>query len=188
LLPDECDELDLLAFRYVAGEMAPHEACAFEARLVDDQAAREAVSRAVGLTQRLVEAGPSAPQAVPMPDIGAPSAKLIRRGSLLTAVRPLGWMVAGAAAALLIVSLLGWRATPTNHAPRRVTPQEGSRSPPAADALVWARLQSSDAWTTAELERWLAEPEFLIAEDAGERLPSPELPAWVFAARAQPEK
>ena len=36
------DELDLLAVRYVTGEMDAAEASAFEARLAEEQAAREA--------------------------------------------------------------------------------------------------------------------------------------------------
>ena len=41
------------AFRYVADEMTPLEAERFESRLADDQDAREAVARAVGLVGRL---------------------------------------------------------------------------------------------------------------------------------------
>ena len=45
------EDLDLLAFRYIAGELTPAESEAFEQRLADDQAAREAVARAVDLAQ-----------------------------------------------------------------------------------------------------------------------------------------
>ena len=41
------DDLDLLAVRYVTGELAAAETTAFEARLADDQAARDAVEFAV---------------------------------------------------------------------------------------------------------------------------------------------
>lgn len=53
---EERDELDLLAFRYVAGEMPAEEARHFESRLADDQELREAVSRAVALADCLVGA------------------------------------------------------------------------------------------------------------------------------------
>jgi len=45
------EELDWLAFRYAAGELDAAEAEAFEVRLSDQQAAREALARAVELTQ-----------------------------------------------------------------------------------------------------------------------------------------
>ena len=48
------NDLDWLAFRYISGEMAGSEAEQFEALLADDQAARDAVVRAVELTQAIV--------------------------------------------------------------------------------------------------------------------------------------
>ena len=41
------DDLDLIALRYVTGELDDTEVVAFESRLADDQEARDAVSRAV---------------------------------------------------------------------------------------------------------------------------------------------
>jgi hypothetical protein len=49
-------DLDWLAFCYAAGEMNAAEAEAFEARLADEQSAREALSRAVELTQTVAAA------------------------------------------------------------------------------------------------------------------------------------
>ena len=46
---NENDELAWQAFQYVAGELQSDELAAFEARLADDQAAREAVAEAVEL-------------------------------------------------------------------------------------------------------------------------------------------
>ena len=48
------DELDWLAFRYIAGEMSAEEADVFEARLAVEQDAREAVASAVQLSQAVV--------------------------------------------------------------------------------------------------------------------------------------
>ena len=45
------NDLDWLAFRYISNEMTPPEAESFEWLLADDQAAREAVARAVDLAQ-----------------------------------------------------------------------------------------------------------------------------------------
>lgn len=46
-------DLDWLAFAYVLDELAPAEREAFEVRLDEDQAAREAVARAAGLAEEL---------------------------------------------------------------------------------------------------------------------------------------
>jgi len=48
------NDLDWLAFRYISGEMAASEAAQFESLLADDQVARDAVVRAVELTQTIV--------------------------------------------------------------------------------------------------------------------------------------
>src|SRR5262245_38899044 len=92
-LSEERDDLDLSAFRYVAGEMTPVEAAAFEGRLADDQTARDAVSRAVGLSQLMASAAPAADPAAPV------------RKSAAVWMQPLGWMAIGAAAAVLAVNL-----------------------------------------------------------------------------------
>ena len=47
----ESEVLDWLAFCYVSGELDGDERTAFENRLADDQVAREAVARAVELTE-----------------------------------------------------------------------------------------------------------------------------------------
>ena len=53
----ECsDQLDWSAFCYAAGEMSAAEAAEFEARLADDQLAREALAQAVELTQAVAAA------------------------------------------------------------------------------------------------------------------------------------
>lgn len=169
-MSEECDEIDLLAFRYVAGEMAPEEALAFELRLADDHAARLAVSRAVELTQRLVEAAPS------------PSVAVARRQRhrLVSAAQSLGWMAIGAAAAVLAVNLVPRPATGPNFAPHPGTAQPlGGGSP--VSALVWARLQSNQESTAEELERWL-DQSVLLAEDADDWAVKAEVPSWVFAA------
>src|SRR5437773_11933032 len=50
------NELDWLAFCYAAGELDAAEAEAFEARLADEQPAREALACAVELTQTIAAA------------------------------------------------------------------------------------------------------------------------------------
>lgn len=175
-MPEENDEPDLLAFRYVAGELASKEARAFETRMADDQAAREAVSRAVGLAQRLAEARPTMWDHAATPDVAVLPVRTVRSRTLLRAVQSLGWMAAGAAAVLLIVNRPG---------PGR---PEGPRSHPTADAAVWAMLQSNQEWAVAELERLADEPAAVVADDARDPPVMPELPSWVFAAASRLEK
>jgi hypothetical protein len=50
-MTNDMNDLDWLAFNYAAGELQPTEAEQFEARLAEDQAAREALARAVELCQ-----------------------------------------------------------------------------------------------------------------------------------------
>lgn len=61
---DHNDELDWIAFRYVAGDMADGEAAAFEERLATTQPAREAVARAAELTQVVARAERPRPRRV----------------------------------------------------------------------------------------------------------------------------
>jgi hypothetical protein len=174
---EEREELDLLAFRYVAGELAAAEAAAFEVRLADDQSAREAVSRAVAVAQRLVEAAPAAAPVV--------SSKT-KRDVWMSLVRPLGWMVAGAAVALLAVTL-GRAPGPLSEG------QPESRGPavsphrPMADAVVWARLHADQNWATADLERWAEEPATSTTE-AHDWSDSAGVPSWVLTAKPKSEK
>jgi len=59
---NEQDDLNWLAFRYVAGELDDAETQAFEARLETDQPAREAVAQSVALTQSVaIAAGANHP-------------------------------------------------------------------------------------------------------------------------------
>ena len=77
----ETDDLDWLAFRYISNEMTGAEAESFEQRLADDQSAREAVARAVDLSQAV--------SAVPRDVL--PIRSRTRR------VRPIHWFAAAAA-------------------------------------------------------------------------------------------
>ena len=72
------DDLDLLAVRYVTGELAAAETTAFEARLADDQAARDAVEFAVRI------AVVSADDAV-APEMSAAAVSPVRPWRLLAA-------------------------------------------------------------------------------------------------------
>lgn len=84
------DDLDLLAVRYVTGELAAAETTAFEARLADDQAARDAVEFAVRI------AVVSADDAV-APEMSAAAVSPVR-----------SWRLLAAAAILLVFATIAY--------------------------------------------------------------------------------
>jgi ferric-dicitrate binding protein FerR (iron transport regulator) len=87
------EDLDLLAFRYIADEMTGAEAESFEQRLAADQAACEAVAHAVELAQAVA----SAPaDVIPLP---------ATHSSPRHWLRPARWV---AAAAAIAFGVAGW--------------------------------------------------------------------------------
>ncbi|MCI0355640.1 MAG: hypothetical protein L0099_11470, partial [Acidobacteria bacterium] len=142
--PNEREELQWLAFRYVAGEMNAAEAEAWERRLADDQAARDAVCQGVALTGRLAAASPhnaGAREADFPPTTVTRGA--VPKSSRHAALRALGWMSLGAAAALVSVMLAnpGVLLPSGSDVPTQVIPAR-----PSANALVWARLHTASQW------------------------------------------
>lgn len=89
-MPDP--SLQTTALRYAAGDLAPDEASAFESRLAEDQAARDALSEAVRLSAKAIGQKPPAPH----PSLRA----VIRERLSLRAYRghPFAWIGLGALA------------------------------------------------------------------------------------------
>ncbi len=174
--PNEREELQWLAFRYVAGEMNAAEAEAWERRLADDQAVRDAVCQEVALTGRLAAASPQ--------DVGAHEADFpqttvtrsaIPKGSRHAVLRALGWMSLGAAAALVSVMLANPGALlPSGpDAPTREIPAR-----PGANALVWARLQTASQWADEQDEPW-QEEDASVPPEGSELEPTYPSPTWL---------
>lgn len=184
--PAQQNDLDWLAFRYVAGEMSADEAAAFEMKLADDQDAREAVSRAVELTERLAQAAPATAD-VALPVADRPSPQPTWRRPLVRAAAPLAWMAAGAAAALLLVNLDPWPARPPIERGPGTPPPAAAGNRPAADAALWARLQADGDWASPDLARWLEEPPALAADERDEDQESADVPSWIFANSNRPK-
>src|SRR5207253_583735 len=88
------DELDWQAFCYLSGEVNAAEAEQFESRLADEQAAREALARAVELTQA-VAAAESQTDVAFVP---------VRRSAADWSAR-VSWMAVGGLAAVLLAIL-----------------------------------------------------------------------------------
>ncbi|MFQ5731265.1 MAG: hypothetical protein ACE5KM_04840, partial [Planctomycetaceae bacterium] len=89
------DDLEWTAFRYVANELSAEEAAAFEQRLADDQAAREAVARCVEMTHAVVALAEAEEAHV----LATPSAAGSRRGV---------WSVVACVAAVAAVCSAFW--------------------------------------------------------------------------------
>jgi hypothetical protein len=134
-------DLDWLAFRYIADELSPDEAASFETLLAGDQAACDAVVRAVELSQTIVAA--QVQSARPQP---------ISAQRHWTA--PLMLIACGTAACLLIALSLNF----SSHSPNRST---------VSDELVTAwnqQLEQSSDGPTLEEPSDADEAEFVTAE------------------------
>jgi hypothetical protein len=164
----ERHELDWSAFCYAAGEMNEAEAAAFELRLSDDQSAREALARAVELTQVVA----SAESLQPMVAVRSPSSQWSRR---------LGWMAIGSAASLLVALLWSgagpwfagsWRGGET------VASGEQTR---LADAWSQTRQELADGESELWYPKHASDSDAVIPTIEADELDS-ATPAWLTAA------
>jgi hypothetical protein len=173
------------ALRYAAGDLAPVEAEAFEARLAEDQDARDALAEAVRLSAAAIGQKPPAPH----PSFRAAiRARLTRPGRAGARGHPLAWVGLGAAAAAAC-TLLGLtfaqrgsldvtqRATPHSaparpeaerapnpHAPDRRAATAPAPMPREADVPVAAEVQApatcgDESRSVAEIWADLSTPE-----------------------------
>ena len=90
------NQLDWAAFCYLSGEMSPTEAEQFEAQLADEQEAREALGRAVELTQVVVAAESHCEELVVPASSGKSGSGKAGWGTRLA------WMAIGGLASLVI--------------------------------------------------------------------------------------
>lgn len=167
---DECaNQLDWLAFCYAAGELDAAQAEQFEARLADDQSAREALARTVELTQTVVAAESQAESFVLLPQ--RPVAGWGTR---------LSWMAIGGLASVAIAFIWSGAVAPSNSAP-------SENQLALATAWTQARADIAQAkedglWIPAAWS--LAEPdeELLAVSDVGLDFQPGETPSWLTAA------
>jgi anti-sigma factor RsiW len=143
------DALAMEALLYASGELAEEERAAFEQRLGEDQAAREALCQAVQLSQALRGERPAAPD---QSYRGRVRRRLTGAGPRLYRGHPLLWAVSGAAAAVLVMLGLGLpearQAGPPSVVqvePRPVVENNVSKEEPMLEvANHWAELHNSN--------------------------------------------
>jgi hypothetical protein len=170
--PENRNELDWTAFCYAASELPADEAAAFENRLGEDQAAREALARAVELTQAVASAETMQPVVV-----------VRSRSSVWT--RRLTWMAIGSAASLLIALL--WTGSDVNG--RLAGLFAGKPEAPAVSgelAAAWMAAQEELAAAAASPAYLppISESEIAEIEAAADLADMPETPAWMTIAVA----
>jgi hypothetical protein len=175
-MPDHySDETEVsLAFRallYASGEMDPAEAAAFEARLGEDQAAREALCQAVQVAHaglQPLRPDPAYRERVRQRVQQRPGLWRWLTGRRFYRGHPLAWSGLGAAAAVLL--MLGGRGDSPSARPDPARPEVAAKparkaraeprkpgpslppAPTSAEARAWAELQSSMAYR----KRWLS--------------------------------
>jgi len=166
-------ELDWTAFCYAAGELTPVEVEQFEARLADEQEAREALARAVELTQA-VAAGESQVGSYAI----APAAR--QRSNWATR---LAWMAVGGTAAALAAAI--W----SGAFPRGQMPLTGDQLLARSElAAAWSQARDEIA-AAKEAGQWPmivsaadTDEEPLAAESRGDDSALEDTPSWMTAA------
>lgn len=193
---DKPEDVDWLAFCYIAGELSAAEADAFETRMADDQEAREAVARAVGLAFMLAAAGPKARHSRTV----SQAASTWRHARM---ARRVAWATVAAAACLAGV----WAYQSFQGPPDQPGPPEQfafqeeapiSDNPTQQLALLWSRTREElaillkDHWVSDSADNggfyeevsWFptedeADPDLLTADDT---LAVNDPPTWMLAA------
>lgn len=180
------DELDWLAFCYVAGELSAKDAETFEARLADDQPAREAVAHAVGIAYTLAAAAREVREQEATADL---------RGTRRHASSIFGrWVWATVAAAACLAGLWAYRSwwlpVRLSGVSQEVAHKEvptSSAGTPQQLAVLWNHVR--EAWTDSSLEKsWpemvdVVEPyEELSPLPAEDLLAANSPPTWMLAA------
>ena len=185
------DDIDWLAFCYIADELPLDEAAAFENRLADDQTAREAVARAVDLTRAVAVLGAEdRHRATPVSVVRSAWGRRIFSGRL-------GWTAITAATCLAVVLVYrldrGIERVANLGQPAQSGEQiETSDGSPEQLALLWNRTREElatlqfDDWASDLLEE-TDEPDGsplpLAKDEAGEDAYAANLPpSWMLAA------
>jgi len=178
--PKDTSDLDWLAFCYAAGELDAPGAEQFEARLAADQLAREALARAVELTQTVAAAEHQAH------DFVTPGACIPRAKRVATDWNSrLSWMAVGGLASLLVALLWSGVVGPTWQ-----TAQRGlNASAKQHLALAWqetgieiANVKEAGLWPYPRLLGQDDDDALALAETGTDGNELVESPSWMMAA------
>ncbi len=165
------DDLDWTAFCYAAGELDAAAAERFEGRLAGEQTAREALARAIELTQAV-----SAAESQSRGYVVTPAA---RQQNKWTA--RLSWMAVGGLASLLLAVL--WSGSLS---PDQPTPTASRPAVAAGLAVAWTQTRAEIA-SAKEAGDWPVFPAAAPDSDEdslsrGDDLVLEETPSWMTAA------
>ena len=180
--PQEHNELDWLAFRYVADELPADARSAFEQRLAEDQTAREAVAEAVELAAAVYESAATGDYVYREP------ARPSRRQK---ATRIAVCLLSAAAAALFLLLVVQFRTSKPGLTDNLNLPQEPATNSnqPYDDgdlAVAWSQSLASFPAATPDADLLWSEDEFTepaVASDAwADPAELPVAPSWMYAA------
>jgi hypothetical protein len=179
------NQLEWTAFCYASGELSPAEAEQFEARLADDQEAREALARAVELTQVVAAAESRWGEVVTTPSLerrnGAARRVGVRSASWVTR---LSWAAIGGLAALALAMVWSGGWSPWGFGPEKA----GISNENDALASAWsaARIEMSEASEVGPLHPLTASNSDASDESADSEISDSELPADELAVADAP--
>jgi hypothetical protein len=175
------NELEWTAFCYVSGELSPAEAEQFEVRLADDQEAREALARAVELTQVVAAAESRCGEVVTAGGHSPPYA--VRKSA--TWMTRLSWMAIGGLAALVLAMVWSGGLSRFGFGPGNA--RTSSENDALASAWSAARKEMSETSEIGPLHPLTASNSDADDDSAGSELSADELavadaPAWMTIA------
>jgi hypothetical protein len=185
-LREEQNELDWLALQYIAGDLDSVATERFELRLADDQAAREAVARAVELTQ-VVAAAES--QSAPLEYV-TPAGKSAGEQRSSDWSTRLSWMAIGGLLSLLVAVLATsglFNRQPAGGSGINGSGVNGSGELAAAWSLTREELTAAEAESIGPLHPIslaLSDSDDEATEAVDEALLLVDTPSWMTAAVA----
>jgi hypothetical protein len=183
---EERNDLDWLAFRYIADELADAERAEFEQQLVDSQPAREAVAGAVELTEAIAVAGA-------VEELVVASATVAGRAQRTGWLRRVAWVATGAVACLALVFVCqGFVIGPMASLQTDESSESGvsKRKPISPDlAIAWSQTRTdlaiasdgSWSWPLADETPDVAD-DFPVAVVPAEGVSPVAAPDWMMAA------
>lgn len=155
------EDLDWLAFSYVANELSDSQRIQFESLLASDQRAREAVAQVMELTtdvSDVLDADARLPQFIRKSDVASEQSVPIRKAPKAKRSQSLHWGWQVAALLLVAVSVSVWIWTGRSQEPVVAT----TTAPSEELAVAWVDSLDDDDPVDLELE---TRDEFLFEED-----------------------